>query len=577
VGGSIGGTIAAAIPRAPESNPVRDVLQSPSRQSEFPQEIPTSGSDAQLTAEAIQPHHRRDVSDRTQWVDQIAVRDPGAYGRAQFINMGLAMKSLISLHVVVAAAAATLVPRFAAAQSPAPAPAPTATEPAAPAVEPAPPPAPAPPPPLEALPAPPRPPAPEPLPLLEVYGTLFPFLEFGHTASATPTGRLTPGVTGASQVATYSGINQPGRFRMDPGTTNLGFRGGLALVNNLSVVWQIESGVPVDGTAGANTFASRNSQIGLTGSWGTAFLGNWDTPYKWSTVTLVNPVRGGFIPDFNGILNTPGFGVASVTTQSTRIGGTADAAFDRRQGNAIQYWTPNVSGLSGRLLYSVDEGRNAATPAAPSITPIVFGASLAYEMGPIKVRDAFEAHFDYFGMSQLGGSAGDTVTNRSSTDYGNKITAQYSHATTSGFDTRVVGVFDYLSYKNHDSLVGANTGFARPGLYGLVDQTVMGQHHVWLAGGKAFQGSCEKVGGAACSTTGLAATDLAIGYLYRVNKSTDFFAVAYRISNEASASYSTSPALGAPPPTAPGVMVEAFGIGMLYSFSAKVAGPPAAH
>src|SRR6185436_9201166 len=118
----------------------------------------------------------------------------------------------------------------------------------------------------------------------------------------------------------------------------------------------------------------------------------------------------------------PGFGVPSVTTQPTRAAAAADAAWERRQGNSVQYWTPNISGISGRVMYSTDEGRTAATAMAPEIGPKMLSAALG---GNLKLREAAEVHFDYFGMSQLGGTPGATNTNRSSTDWGNKIIASY--------------------------------------------------------------------------------------------------------------------------------------------------------
>jgi len=451
------------------------------------------------------------------------------------------MKSPVLLHVVLATAGLTMVSRVAAAQ--------------------------------------PAPPPPDPIPLVEIYGTLVPFLEYGHTTSASPT--LTPmnimPANRASQVATYSGINLPARGIMDPSTTNIGFRGGVELMPNLSVTWQVESAVPIDGTGPANTWASRNTNVGLTGPWGTVFYGNWDTPYSWITKTTINPIRSGNVTDYNGIVDSPGFGVSSVTTQSTRAGtaaaaSPADAAWERRAGNSVQYWTPNINGLTARFLVSVDEGRTTATAMAPSIRPTIAGAAVAYDMGPIKLRGGVEGHWDYFGMSAQGGSPGPTLTNTSSTDLGAKLVAQYTNPAP-GFETRVVGLFEYLSYKNQDTTMNANTAHSRPVLYGLIDQAV-GKHHFWLGGGKAFEGSCERNAPAtSCVTTGLGATDLVLGYLYRASKSFDIWASAWRISNDFAASYTSSPSLGAP--TAPGVMVEAFGIGMIYTFSAKVVGPPA--
>lgn len=425
-------------------------------------------------------------------------------------------------------------------------------------------------------------PAPEePIPLIEIYGTLVPFLEYGHTTGATTAGMYTPNMTGASQVpaAAYTGANLSSRGIMDPSTSNIGFRGGVEVMPNLSVVWQVESAIPVDGTGPANTWASRNSNIGVTGNWGTLFYGTWDTPYAWVTRTTVNPIRSGNLSDYNGIIDNPGFGVASVTTQSTRANTSADAAFERRQGNSVQYWTPTISGVSARLMYSVNEGRAAGPALAPTISPIVAGGGIAFDIGPVKLRNAFEIHYDYFGMSFQGGSMPATATNRSSTDWGDKTVVQVA-SSVPGFATRVVGVAEYLSYKNKDNAapnaanpsMNANVEHARWAFYGLLDQTLFGKHHIWVGGGKAMEGTCSKIGGAPCITTGLSAIDTVVGYIYRASKSTDFWAAAYRINNDFAASYSTSPALGAAP--APGANVEAIGLGILYTFSAKIIGPP---
>src|SRR3954469_15346526 len=120
-------------------------------------------------------------------------------------------------------------------------------------------------------------PAPEePIPLVEIYGTLVPIPEYGHPKGATAPGAHTPGMNAASQTGAmaYTGVNLPGRGAMDPGTSNIGFRGGVELMPNLSVIWQVESQIPVEGTGPANTWASRNSNVGLTGNWGTLFYGS---------------------------------------------------------------------------------------------------------------------------------------------------------------------------------------------------------------------------------------------------------------------------------------------------------------
>jgi predicted porin len=423
--------------------------------------------------------------------------------------------------------------------------------------------------PLAAQPAAHEPAVAEPIPTFEIYGTLVPFFEIART-----TGASEPGTMGATQVGAmaYTGNNARNRFVLDVGTSNLGLRGGIEIMRDLSIIWQIESGAQIDGTGAANTIASRNSHLGLTGSWGTAFFGSWDTPYKWTTTPIINPIRAGFLADYNGILHNPGFGVPSVVTQQGRLGNAQDAAFYRRVGNSVQYWSPTVSGVSARLMYSANEGRTNANATTPSIKPSIFGLSLAYDRGPIKLRYGLDLHLDYFGMAALGGAA-PSNTNRSSLDQGHQVVAQYTRVAPN-FDTRIVGAFEYLGYSSDDTTMAsvAAKNYNRAAYYGLIDQAV-GKHHVWGAFGQAFDGSCELVSGTECSTTGLGASMATVGYLYRFSKNTDFFAVGYRITNKASASYTTSPT-GPGGPAAPGADIEAFGIGLLHQFSAKIGPPP---
>jgi predicted porin len=302
------------------------------------------------------------------------------------------------------------------------------------------------------------------------------------------------------------------------------------------------------------------------------FVGNWDTPYKWSSNQIVSPIRAGFVADFNGILHGPGFGVNPVTTQPGRANALADAAFYRRVGNTIQYWTPVKSGFAARVSYGANEGRTARNGANPPINPSVFSAFLAYDTGPIRVRYAFEAHKDYFGMTQLGGSPVSN-TNKKALDQAHEFIAQYTRAAPGG-DTRIVGIFEYLSYTSEDSTMPAMgpipaKEYARPAFYGLLQQG-FGKHHLWAAFGMALDGSCKLANNAACTTSGLGANEFTLGYVYRFSRNTDFYAAAYRITNSKSGQYST-PNLGGT--AAPGADSEVFGLGIVHQFSVKLGGP----
>lgn len=413
---------------------------------------------------------------------------------------------------------------------------------------------------------------------VEVYGTLVPHVELIETSGATSLSERDE----ATQVAdaAFTGIEEPARLRVTQGTSHIGFRGTVDVLDDLKVVWQIESGVPIDGDPVLNTFASRNSRLGLSGSWGTAFIGIWDTPYKWASLPVINPIAAGFVADYTGIIATPGFNVGALNLNPGYVANAvpgpspvprSNAAFYRRDSNNIQYWSPNVYGLWLRASYTTNEFSRAErpavgqTPEVPEIHPDILSGLLSYDNGPLKLRYAIEVHRDYFGLSLIGGSPGGTATNPSSQDVGQQGVASYTLQFSEAVSTRLVATFDYLFYENDDTVAGNVDQYQRAAFYGLIDQSYNG-HHLWLAYGQADQGKCSLVGDADCTTDGLGASMMTLGYLYRFSPETDIYAVAYQVVNKNSASYTPFPPID-PQPT-PGANVRSIGIGILHHFSA---------
>jgi predicted porin len=414
---------------------------------------------------------------------------------------------------------------------------------------------------------------------VEVYGTLVPHLEYIRTTNATPLENRAR----ATQVAdaAFTGIEEPFRARLTQGTSHLGFRGTVDLAGeDLKVVWQVESGVPIDGDPVLNTFASRNSRLGLGGGWGTLFFGIWDNPYKVASLPVINPIAAGFVPDYTSLIGTPGFNVGALNLSTSYVANAvpgaspvprSNAAFYRRDSNSIQYWSPVVYGVSLRASYTTNEFTRAARPATgataavPEIQPDILSGLLSYDNGSLKLRYAVEVHRDYFGLSLLGGSPGGTLTNPSSRDIGQQGVASYTFAFSEHVTTRVVGTLDYLFYENDDTVGGSIDQYQRAAFYALVDQSYR-RHHLWAAYGEARPGKCSLVGGGDCSTEGLGARMVTLGYLYRFSPNTDVYAAAWQVLNENSATYTPFPPID-PTPT-PGASIQSFGIGMLHHFSA---------
>ena len=154
----------------------------------------------------------------------------------------------------------------------------------------------------------------------------------------------------------------------------IGVRGTEDLGGGLKAWFQVESSAPPD--AGGGTFGSRNSGVGLQGGFGSVVLGRWDSPMKLSAI-FVDP-----------------FGQNTIGNQLAIVN---QGDFNRRENNMIQYWTPNLSGFSGRFMYGANEGKTAtANPSNVSF-------SLDYAAGPFRINYANEKHKDYRGSVVTGG------------------------------------------------------------------------------------------------------------------------------------------------------------------------------
>ena len=390
-----------------------------------------------------------------------------------------------------------------------------------------------------------------------VYGMAMPFLEQAKTSNATsgvPTDR--PNMVAASA---YTGLNDAPRQRITVGTSQWGFRGSEDLGPELKAVFQLESAFQIDQNAGPG-LGGRDSKIGLQHKrFGEIFLGQWDTPYKYIALPT-NPIRGGYDFDRNTLIGNPGLLVPGTTTQFTRAGAKPDASFDRRQGNAVQYWSPNWAGFSFRLQHSVNEGRGAVVAGGPVINPTVTGASLQYDAGGVSLRYAYEQHRDYFGLSQIGGSAAGTLANTSSKDQGHKLVLLW----TLGL-TRLTATAEQLKYHNDDSTQGAISDYKRNAWYVVLEQKFAGgSQSVFGAYGRAGDGTCQRIGGLACSTHAMGANFYNVGYIYRFSKRTEGFLYYYKVDNKESGTYAPSVLIGST--IAPGADSSGYGLGLQQFF-----------
>jgi predicted porin len=405
-----------------------------------------------------------------------------------------------------------------------------------------------------------------PLPVLaesgnvQIYGTINTDYERVQAAGAAPAGALAPGQLGA----TPTGVNAPARNRVTSNSSNIGFRGVEDLGGGLRAFYQVESAVGFDNQAtfGANTangsaigggFGTRNTNIGVAGSWGSAFLGQWDTPYKLLS-GAVDPMYFTGITYTGAIIGTPGFGVGPVTNGNvtlnaagTAFANTANASFERRQGNSVQYWTPSFDSLSAKLAYSTNEGKTASSGTLTQINPSIWSANFEYDKGPLYLAYGYELHKDYFGLGAIApaaqaipvaASGGSPAA--SSRDTGIKVVARY------GFGkTRLGVIYEQLKYEQQNSVAAATAfqSYSR-NAYAFTATHEIGPGTFRGLYARAQSGNCSLAGGGECLTGGLGARQYSLGYSYSFSKRTDLYGFYTRVANDPNATYQFANAAG---------------------------------
>lgn len=388
---------------------------------------------------------------------------------------------------------------------------------------------------------------------VDIYGLLLPFVDSVRISRTT----FPAPADGASQVpaSAYAARPTPSRSRVTVGSSLIGFRGKYAFSPETSAVFQIEAGAPIDGSPGPNTFGSRNSWAGLqSDTYGFLFAGVNYTPYYY--VAGTNGYLKGATTFDTTYVATPGFNVPTITQQAGRSGTNADASFSRRQGNSINYLSPNLNGFSTRLQYSFNEGKGPTSATGPTISPTTESVAFFYDKGPLLLKYAYERHNDYFGMSFLGGAAGATNTNPSSRDEAHFVAATYRLPS----KTDLTLTFERLTYGTEDSVANNINHYSRDALQFLVVQT-FGPHRVALRVARAMPGRCERVGGADCSTNGLGVSGWSSSYVYSIAQNTDVYASVWNTRNGRSAQYSTLDR-----PASPGEQQTGLGVGLQFSF-----------
>lgn len=148
-------------------------------------------------------------------------------------------------------------------------------------------------------------------------------------------------------------------------SSRLGFKGVTPLTDNLNAIYQIESKIVFD--EGGESFAGRNTFVGLGGDFGKVTFGNQDTPVK--NVRGVFDMFGDSVGDARNVLGQA----------------------HRRAKNSINYATPSFSGFGVNAMYSTSFDDDETAEGIENNDFNLYSVALGYEADNLEMGLGYES------------------------------------------------------------------------------------------------------------------------------------------------------------------------------------------
>ena len=326
--------------------------------------------------------------------------------------------------------------------------------------------------------------------------------------------------------------------------SKIGFKGSEDIGGGTSVIWQIEAlvnldsarnGNPSEQDGAANTFASGDSFVGLSGDWGTALLGRHDTPYK--IANRGYDLFADTVADNRSLMGQAGAGAF----------GTGVVNHNARLDNVAAYISPSMAGFTIAAAY-VAAAENATVNGDDKASAY----SVAVLYGNKDIGLNVSAAYQTVKIGTAPNTTGLTVLD--ALPDGSKATAYSLGAsyTIAGFT--VVGEVERETSGGPIGDVLKQTNWTIGGKYAFTDSDA-----VKLAYTKA---------GDADSLSDTSANLISVGYDHNLSKRTSVYALYTRLKNDDNVGY----ALGYSDATSAGVFasdkssLSAFSLGIKHSF-----------
>lgn len=277
-----------------------------------------------------------------------------------------------------------------------------------------------------------------------------------------------------------------------------GFRGIEELGAGMKAGFWLESDVNVDSGTTSTKFFNRRSTASLISNWGELRLGRDLTPSGAHT----------YLYDPFGVIGVGGStGVARFAGQTTFY----------RSDNAVQYFTPNLGGFQGQLMWAPDES------AVDNVNRYA-GARLSYAAGPFSVSGSY-------GSTDVVGGKFKTIG----------IAGSYD-----------LGMAKLMAHYYRDKLVAAQENRLLLGV-----SLPLGPHEI-----RASYIRSDAVNGTAAYNNS-DASKFAVGYVHNLSRRTALYTTFARISNKGGATFAIA---GGAPGITPGGKSTGYELGVRHSF-----------
>lgn len=336
--------------------------------------------------------------------------------------------------------------------------------------------------------------------------------------------------------------------------SNINIRSEEDLGNGLKVLFQYQ--VDISNTGGNiqnqnTTLRSRNSYLGLGGSWGAVKYGTNENIYE-QYLYQADPLDGAAGVGGNlQMFGSPGYGTVFDTKQSAASATNGTAGFYRRTDQNLWYESPDWNGFSFGASYSLNAYQASSNGTKPQIMSL--GGQFKPADMPFYVNVAYERHKDLFGLSVITGNATSAATE--STDTGVKLQGGVMFG-----DLTVGAIVEQLKYKSSGGGI-AITEYKRTA-YGLHAKYNLPSGYIGANFGIAQDGKIQTTGGGNADKSG--ATYFGLGYFHNLSKQTQLQVIGSVVNNDDNAWYILAGSTTAN--VAPGADHRAIYLGIKHAF-----------